>query len=246
MYGSTTVRRTIGTHWRRRINLSVIEHDYWPMIWVVAVIRKFTSTCYQLFSIEKCLLSVAKAPAMQLSSSFPNRANKAHLSLTPLNWTEHELLKHIVGRECSWCCHNPWDCWKLHNLTTNSLIISEIKLENVWGGYEKKDHVWGRHKKQDLFRVQWCGGNHRSAFLFFVHLAFIQNSFRTSEDFRRHQLWFGWEIQFHQGRYLTFPSLSVNISINSTPRSWSLVSWAARWQVCYAKQTYNFLVFIIW
>jgi len=78
--------------------------------------------------------------------------------------------------------------WLVHTIDTIKVLwshvlhsLKEIKLENVWGGYEKKDHVWGRHKKQDLLRVQWCWGNHW-----------------TSEDHGRHQLWFGWKIQFHQ------------------------------------------------
>ena len=156
MNGARTVRMTIGIHERRRINPSV-GHWMWPLVKEFCLYWNHTKVYYQLFSIEKCALSVAKAPAaMQLSS--PQRANKEHLSLT--------LFKV--------CWYTPWDgSLQSPEAPTEYLkfthCFAEIEFEDVRGWYEKQDNVWGRHQKQDLLRVQWCRGSHRSACHFMLY-----------------------------------------------------------------------------
>ena len=195
------------------------------------------STCYQLFSIEKCVLSVVKAPAMLLCRSFPHRANKGHLSLTLRKVpTEHQLQKNIVfvGWDDSWY-DVATSAVIVRNHSTLKPIVSEIKLENVWGGHKKQGHVWGRHQKQDLLRVQWRWGSCRSAVSYSSHtVTSISSSQYLSGPLKTTGTSYDLDGKFSFTKVNTSPVQGCfKLSMNSSPRSWSLVSWAARWRVCY-------------
>ena len=195
MNGARTVRMTIGIHERRRINPSV-GHWMWPLVKEFCLYWNHTKVYYQLFSIEKCALSVAKAPAaMQLSRSHPHRANKEHLSLT-------------LFKVCSWdgslqSPEAPTEC------ILSLLIVSQkLSLRMSEGGTRSRIMSEGGTRSRTCSESSDVG-EATGLLVILCFTTFVQKNnfswqlaiglwFRPSED-HWHQLWLGWKIQFYQG-----------------------------------------------
>ena len=165
MNGARTVRMTIGIHERRRINPSV-GHWMWPLVKEFCLYWNHTKVLLSVvFNWKVCAIcgkgTGSNAAEQELSSESKQR--------TPVLNSFQSLLIYTVG----WFITEPRGPNRVYLKFTH--CFAEIEFEDVRGWYEKQDNVWGRHQKQDLLRVQWRRGSHRSA------RHFMLNNLRTEQ-----------------------------------------------------------------
>ena len=181
-----------------------------------------------------CGKSTGDAALQEFSTQSKQRTPVLNSSQSPNRASTAEKYCIISGWDDSWY-DVATSAVIVRNHSTWKPIVSEIKLENVWGGHKKQGHVWGRHQKQDLLRVQWRWGSCRSAVSYSSHtVTSISSSQYLSGPLKTTGTSYDLDGKFSFTKVNTSPVQGCfKLSMNSSPRSWSLVSWAARWRVCY-------------